>query len=302
MAITIAALLIGSPFICAVVVTHNRRELLRECLSALADQTRTPDRVLVVDNAGTDGSDAMVREEYPGVELLRLTTNEGGAGGFHEGLRAAHAGGADWAWLMDDDTVPTSTALAELLSAHDALEGFARPLLLASRVEWIDGRLHPMNEPSFKREPEPFVASCERGVIPLRMTTFVSLLVHRDAVERFGLPPKHFFIWSDDIEYTARIMREELTGFYVPASVVLHKTRTPHTAVTSTGSRFYFHVRNTLYMLRGRAWTPREKLSLLWALFFTTRGYLRHNEFATENVRVVLQGLRDGVRPLRGAP
>ena len=283
--------------ICAVVVTYNRRALLEQCLDALNSQERSPDRVLVVDNASTDGTADWVRAEHPDVDLLALATNQGGAGGFHEGMKEAHAGGAEWIWLMDDDTIPTPGALAALLAAPAELAGLARPLLLSSRAIWSDGRLHPMNEPSFKREGEHFIDACDRGLLPLRMATFVSLLVHRDAVTRFGLPLKHYFIWSDDIEYTARILRDDDVGFFVPESVVEHRTKTAHTAVTESGGRFYFHVRNSLYMLRGGAWNLREKLSLVWALVFTTQAYLRLNRFAREPVATVWRGLRDGVKP-----
>ena len=81
--------------ICAIVVTHNRKEMLRECLAALADQTRQVDRILVVDNASSDGTRAMVEHDYRHVDLLHLPANEGGAGGFHEGMRRARADGAD---------------------------------------------------------------------------------------------------------------------------------------------------------------------------------------------------------------
>jgi rhamnopyranosyl-N-acetylglucosaminyl-diphospho-decaprenol beta-1,3/1,4-galactofuranosyltransferase len=42
--------------VCAVIVTYNRKDLLRECLNAVLSQTRPPDHVLVVDNASTDGT------------------------------------------------------------------------------------------------------------------------------------------------------------------------------------------------------------------------------------------------------
>ena len=286
----------------AVVVTHNRKELLRQCLQALREQTRRPDRVLVVDNASTDGTRELVRLEFgDDVELLALPENAGGAGGFHAGLKTAHSGGAEWAWLMDDDTIPHPDALAALLEAPGRLDGMARPLLLSSRAVWIDGRQHPMNEQIFKRDPEHFIDSCERGLLPLRMATFVSLLVHRDAVDSFGLPLAHYFLWSDDIEYTARVLRHE-QGFLVPESVVEHRTKQAYTAVSDSGGRFYFHVRNNLYMMRSRAWTVREKLSLVWALGFTTQEYLRVNRFGRSSIATVLRGVRHGLSPVRARP
>jgi hypothetical protein len=80
----------------------------------------------------------------------------------------------------------------------------------------------------------------------------------------------------------------------------VHKTERPHTAVSATGDRFYFHVRNTLFMLRGTAWAPSEKPSLVFGLIVTVLDYLRFNRFAPFTLRIILRGLRDGLRP--GAP
>ncbi len=285
----------------AVVVTFNRRALLEKCLDALAAQTRALDRILVVDNASTDGTPEWVATERPDVDLLALEENAGGAGGFHAGLAAAHAGGAEWVWLLDDDTIARPDALAALLAVDEGHDGrgrgdLPRPLLLSSRAEWVDGRLHPMNFPAFKRDLAAVIDAAEHGVIPFRTATFVSLLVHRDAVDRFGLPCREYFIWSDDIEYTARVTRHA-PGYFVPDSVVVHETREAHTAITESGGRFYFHVRNSLWMLRSPAWNSAEKLSVLWGVSFTTWLYLRHQRMRRESVGVVLRGVRDGLRP-----
>src|SRR4029453_10705344 len=66
----------------AVSVAFNRGELLRGSLTAVFGQTRTPDRVVGVDNASTDGSAELVLQEFPEVELVRLGSNTGGSGGF----------------------------------------------------------------------------------------------------------------------------------------------------------------------------------------------------------------------------
>ena len=272
--------------ICAVVVTRDRLALLQQCIDALRAQSHRPDRVLVVDNASGDGTAAWLAEQGD-VEVLRLEQNAGGAGGFHAGLRRAHRDGAEWAWLMDDDTIPRPGALEALLRPDtDAI-------LRASVAVWKDGRLHPMNVPGLERERiDPLVDGAAERVLPLRTATFVSLLVHRTAVDRFGLPEARYFIWSDDIEYTARVTRGGGPAVLVPESVVEHRTAKPHTAVTSAGERFYFHARNTLYMVRGRSWSPLEKLSLLYLLVLTSVQYVRGGG----SPRVVLRGLRDGVR------
>lgn len=283
----------------AVLVTHNRRDLLREALKALSGQASPPAAVLVVDNASSDGTPEMVRGEFPDVELLELSENQGGAGGFHEGMKRAYAQGAEWLWLMDDDTIAGPTALSELLAAAARVpEG--PPLLLASKALWRDGRMHPMNAPVPDRaRVERLVRGAELGLMPLRSATFVSLLVHRRAIERYGLPLKHFFMWSDDIEYTGRILKEN-AGFLVPTSVVEHRTATAHTAVSAPPERFYYHVRNTVFMMRDPERSPRQKLILFWVLASSTAQYLAQPGARQERLWFIGRGLRDGLRSAGG--
>lgn len=281
--------------VCAVVVTYNRQEVLAESVSAVLGQSRPPDRVLVVDNASEDGTLEMLAERFPQVEVMPLARNEGGAGGFHEGMRRAHSAGYDHLWLMDDDTIPEQTALAALLDARERAEDGA---LFASKVIWIDGRIHPMNRPFLSwGATERMIEAAESGggLVPLRAATFVSLLVPRGTVDAYGLPERRYFIWSDDIAYTARVLRHS-PGFIATRSVAVHKTPNPHTAGTS-GERFYFHVRNSIYMFRGDAWSPRERVSLVVYYLGSILDFLRRERFRPRALGVVARGWRDAIRP-----
>jgi rhamnopyranosyl-N-acetylglucosaminyl-diphospho-decaprenol beta-1,3/1,4-galactofuranosyltransferase len=279
----------------AVVVTHNRRDLLRECLAAVLGQTRRPDHVLVVDNASDDGTASMLRDEFAGrIDVLVLAENAGSSGGFHAGFAEGVRRGFDWLWAMDDDTLPAPEALERLLAARERLAGLPEPVLLASKVVWTDRTVHPMNAPA----PDPsdidvFTTAVERGLMPIRSTTFPSLLVRRDAVERHGPPRSGFWIWADDIDFTGRILRDE-PGYFVPDSVAVHKTASAH-APWEGGRRFFYAVRNGLFILRGDTLTPKEKFG--WLLLV---GSQIQRFFATEGVKwwavkVVGRGLRDGV-------
>ena len=99
------------PRILAVVVTFNRRELLRRCVEALQAQTRPPDELLVINNGSTDGTEEMLREA--GVPCL-TQANVGSAGGWHAGINRALSEGFDAIWLMDDDGFPDPRALERL--------------------------------------------------------------------------------------------------------------------------------------------------------------------------------------------
>ena len=283
--------------VCAVIVTYNRRELLRESLGAVLAQDRPPEAVLVVDNASDDGTAEMLREEFPAVDVATLPRNAGGAGGFHEGIRIAHDRGHAHFWLMDDDTIPEREALAALLEAR--ADGAADAAFIASKVVWTDGRMHPMNRPFLSWKDTDLLidkVAGDAGLLPVRATTFVSLLLSREAVDRHGLPDARYFIWSDDIEYTARITGTD-HGFIATRSVTVHKTAEPHTALTSGGERYYFHVRNTIYMLGSGSWTRMEKVSMFRNYLKSLLAFLRRERFRPGAIAVVARGVRDGLRP-----
>jgi rhamnopyranosyl-N-acetylglucosaminyl-diphospho-decaprenol beta-1,3/1,4-galactofuranosyltransferase len=281
--------------VCAVVVTHDRVELLRECLAAVLGQSRPPDHVLVVDNASTDATPSLLDELGDRVEVLRLERNTGGAGGFNAGVRRGVERGSDWLWLMDDDTIPRPDALERLLLALGRLDGLPDPVMLASRVLWTDGRVHPMNPPwPSRRDLDLVGAAVERSLLPIRASTFPSLLVRSDVVERHGLPRSAFFIWADDLDFSMRVLRHE-PGYLVPDSVAVHKTATPHRPPQG-GDRFYFAVRNGVWMLRGDALAAREKVAWAYMVAEQTREFLAIERWRPAALRTVLRGLRDGVR------
>ncbi|MCX7697952.1 MAG: glycosyltransferase [Candidatus Goldbacteria bacterium] len=72
--------------IAVIVVTYNRKELLRRCINAILKQTYKVDKIIVIDNASTDGTEEMMTKTYyrnKKIDYVRLDKNIGGAGGFH---------------------------------------------------------------------------------------------------------------------------------------------------------------------------------------------------------------------------
>jgi GT2 family glycosyltransferase len=285
-----------SASVVAVVVAYNRRELLLECLAGLAAQSRSVDRIVVVDNASTDGTAEAVRAACPDADLVTLMRNTGGAGGFAVGIeRAVEGHAADLVWIMDDDTVPTATALEESLRAWEAHPELT---LVASRAIWIDGSEHPMNTPKRRigASREATRRARDFGAIPVRSASFVSMLLSASAVRQHGLPVADYFIWNDDFEYSTRLLRRG-EGWYVPASTVVHKTKSLGSSDADPGDRFYFEVRNKLWIFRFARGLTWWESPLYWAA--TARRWIRTWRNSTD--RAVLsdagsRGWREGWR------
>ena len=279
----------------AVVVTWNRRELLQESLAALRTQTHPPAAIVVVDNASTDGTDELLTREHADLELVHLTRNTGGAGGFAAGVERALTLDPDLVWLLDDDTVPTAAAAERLVAAwasYGAGRG-PRPAVLASRVVWTDGRDHPMNTPRRK----PGARAAERaaadavGCVPIRSASFVSIMCDVTTVRERGLPVADYFLWNDDFEYSTRLIRGGV-GLSVPDSVVVHKTKVFGSTDADPGERFFYEVRNKVWLFtRSQGLSPLEKTVYGGS---TVRRWLR--TFARSEDRGTLaRGLRRGL-------
>ena len=164
--------------ICAIVVTYNRKELLRECIEALL-ASREPSDILIVDNYSTDGTkevcDAFLSEVNNKTDILYYNTgaNLGGAGGFNLGLKKAYEIGYEFFWLMDDDTIVEENTLTELFLAQKNICGMGKTFgFLSSNAYWTDGSICKMNSYTISSDWDLFRHYTLEGVIKVDRATF----------------------------------------------------------------------------------------------------------------------------------
>lgn len=235
----------------AVVVTYNRKELLKECVNALLQQDYDNCDILVVDNASTDGTKEFIVDELQNnkVHYVNTGANLGGAGGFNYGMKKACELGCDFIWVMDDDCIVHKDSLTELINADKELKedyGF-----LSSKVLWKDNSICKMNIQ--KRKFSKWLKDFETNKQNIAMASFVSLFLKTTIVEEMGLPIKDFFIWTDDWEYTRRISRR-YNCYYISKSIVTHKSKQNEGASIATVDdrleRFNYLYRNDVVLYR----------------------------------------------------
>jgi len=239
--------------IIAVIVTYNRKELLKESIEALLNQNYKNCDVLIVDNASTDGTYEYINELLKDNRVIYLNTgaNLGGAGGFNYGIKEAYKRGCDYIWVMDDDCIVHKDTLEKFIEADKKLNGEYG--FLSSKVLWKDGELCKMNIQ--KRTFSKWLKNFDKPLTEIAMASFVSLFIKAEIVKEMGLPIKEFFIWTDDWEYTRRISRK-YKCYLVNDAVVTHKCATNVGADISTVegeriNRFKYLYRNDVVLYRG---------------------------------------------------
>lgn len=229
----------------AVVVTYNRQALLSECITALRNQTRKPDAILIVNNGSTDSTEQWLQQQSD-INFINQK-NVGSSGGFSTGINWAFKNGYSWIWCMDDDGYPKEDALENMLQADD---GNLR-LYNCAVVNKEDKKSFVWKTGEYKTLDE-----VKGNIIEGIGHPFNGTMLHRKIVERVGVPQPKFFLWGDETEYYYRIVKKNNipvctvanSVHYHPASAFSYKQDWDY----QTGWKMYFYVRNRLHIHKAK--------------------------------------------------
>lgn len=237
----------------AFIVAYNRKELLNEGIERLLAQTARADMdILIVDNSTTSETRKYISEHIENGDVIYIDTEQklSAAGGFQYGMRYAAENGYEFAWIMDDDCMPTENTLSEFLKWDQKLKGNYG--FLSSKAIWTDGSINRMAVQ--KRTIFKNIKDFTKNPIKTIFAGFISAFIPTKVIKDVGLPIKEFIIWSDDWEYTRRISRK-YPCYLITSSVVIHKSATNvggNIAIDSVDRlyRYYYLYRNDVYLYR----------------------------------------------------
>ena len=218
-----------------VIVNFNARDHLLECLQSLArNPPAMPHRIVVVDNASTDGSAAAVRDRWPSIHVVSLPSNVGFAAGNNAGI---HAAPADLMLLLNNDTIVPAGSLDALvgrLTAHpDAAAAGPRLVDADGRVEVSFGpMISPFGElrqrlmTRLHRLGAPGVAAwVERRTRREQFVDWVSgacLLVRRADGDAAGWLDERYFLYTEDVDFCAALRARGRRVLFAPAAEIVH--------------------------------------------------------------------------------
>lgn len=190
----------------AVITTFNRKEKLKTAIECLKNQIFKPKRIIVIDNASTDGTNKLMND-YTDDKMLvycKLPQNLGGAGGFYYGIKEAQKYAPDYIAISDDDAW-----------YHE--DYFYNIKINSDKREDIKAFIGVAEDPMSKKKVQ------QGGVITNKVTldeisevgsdnlcnsiTFCGFVFKSELIKKVGLPRKDFFIWLDDREYGLRISK-----------------------------------------------------------------------------------------------
>lgn len=282
--------------IIVIIVTFNRRELLLKVLKAVANQTITPFKVLVVDNNSNDGTELAVKELKENfIEYYNTGDNLGGAGGFEYGFKKASNYEYDYLWLMDDDFLPSHNCLEELIAAPG--KGIAQPVRynLDGSCAELSPVIYDLNSPFLLNPKKVSVMNQysklkEEKYLDIAGVPFEGPLISREVVAKIGNPNPKFFIFYDDLDYSIRTRNAgfSITCVYNARATRLLKNNQKNDLRSWKG---YFMLRNLFYIHKfyGGNFLVRNKPALLCVAY----SLLMIVKMDFKRVKVIINAYRD---------
>jgi GT2 family glycosyltransferase len=240
-----------APSVYFVVLNWNQPEMTSDCLRSLAQQDYPSFHVVVVDNGSTDGSVKLLRERFPWTTLLEIPDNVGYSPGNNVGIEYAMGQGADYVFLLNNDTEVDPQMLGQLveIAESDPEIGLVGPTMYyadppdvvwgaENRIDWRCGR---MTRVGMGRHLE------ELGYRQPVLVDYVdtcSVLVKHAVLDEIGAMDGRYFINFDDLDLNVRARKAGFEIFYVPRAHMWHKVSA--TMGVASPATTYYMTRNAL--------------------------------------------------------
>lgn len=280
---------VAEPLVSVVVVSHNVKDLLLDCLTALHQGTDVPIEVIVVDNNSKDGSAAAVEEGFPAVRLHRMRKDSGFGRAHNAGLELSSG---RFVLLLSPEVMlkpgcigelsdfllvrPDVGAVSPRLTSPDgrlvegARRAFPTPGLALYRLVGLS-RLFPHTR-RFGRHNFGYLPADRPHEIDAG--TSACLMIRRAAFAKVGQFDTDYFMYGEDLDFCYRLKQGGWKVFYVPAAEAERHSGVP-TPEESRRHRYEMH--SSMWTFHHKHYAdelPAFGNGLVWASIWTRWAFL----------------------------
>jgi|TARA_Y100000294_G_C8570257_1_gene342442 hypothetical protein len=217
-----------SSLVYIIVLNWNGKKLLDDCLNSLMKLEYNNYKVLMVDNASTDGSVDYVKTKFSDVETISLDKNYGFAGGNNKGFEYASKNNAEYIIFLNNDTIVDSNFIDPLLIPFGNAEvGQTVPKIFYAnhqdKIWYAGGKInfwtgHIYHEGIRDSDSEKYREVKETDYATgccfcMRTADFASLLGFDESFSMYG----------EDADLSLRLRKNKMTVYFVPDSIIYHK-------------------------------------------------------------------------------
>ncbi|NGX51664.1 MAG: N-acetylglucosaminyl-diphospho-decaprenol L-rhamnosyltransferase [Chlamydiae bacterium] len=247
--------------ICVIILNWNGKSDTLDCLASLR-KVEEEHQTVVVDNGSDDDSVSSIRKIYPEITLLETGENLGFAEGNNVGIRYALERGAEYLFILNNDTVVDPNILTAFLENPDApIQGSKAHLMSApSLLDHLGGNWN-LRTGEFDLVGAREKAEGWTEPLTLDYVCGVALFVKAEVFKKIGLFEENFFLFWEESDWCLRAKKAGYPATFCPNAKLLHKV-----SASFVGGKPH----STYFWWRGRLlWIERNCSSKeRWSLTF----------------------------------
>lgn len=258
-----------------IIVNWNLKEDLLTCISSIIETGFPPDQIIIVDNASSDGSIEAVKNKYEQrINLIQNDTNLGFSIGNNIGIERALQKGAQWCFLLNNDTVVSPLLFDEFSNVitnnpeysifSPIILNYFRPnMIWNSGNHLIPGTLITYSLIKGKIDKKDFPP-----LIPVDFITGCGMLIKAEVIENIGLFNPDLFMYGEDIEFCWRARQAGYKIACATKAKIWHK-------ISASGKRNhyksrYLRVRNQIFFYKKFSNIFQKPIMLIFSLLRVT--------------------------------
>ena len=269
-----------------IVVAYNHKRFLKDCLASLERAAGHVARLILIDNASTDGSAAFIREELMSegcnatkggmaARYIESPTNLGFSGANNKGFEIALLDGDEFVYLLNPDTEAQPGFLEEAMKVmrSDPKIGIVQSLLLLSpetdKVNSWGNEIHFLGFGYAGGESVPVSQARKEGKLEVRDIAYASgagMLVRTSLIREIGGLDEDLFAYHEDLEFSWRARLAGRRVLLAPASIVHHKYE------FSRSIKKYFWMERNRFLVMKKLYKPATVWLIMPALLVMEAG------------------------------
>ena len=242
----------NQPLISIIILNYNQLKVTCEFIDSTRKLAYKNFEIILVDNASRENPTAYIQQHYPEVKLIVNDTNLGFTGGNNVGIRAAKG---DYYFVVNNDTEVTENLLENMLEPFQKdpsigvvspkIRYFSSPSIIQyagfTEINPFTGRNKPIGGKEEDRGQHDVAGytSYAHGA---------AMLVKKEVVEKVGVLPDIFFIYYEELDWSAHIRRAGYKIYYQPKALIYHKESI--TMGKESPMKAYYHNRNRILFMR----------------------------------------------------
>ncbi|MBW6474944.1 MAG: glycosyltransferase family 2 protein [Anaerolineaceae bacterium] len=240
------------PKVYIVILNWNNLNDTLMCLDSIK-KLKYPDfDIIVIDNGSKEDPEIILRKKLSSLTYYRNNSNLGYTGGNNQGMKIALSKGADYIWLLNNDTTVVPDALMNMIDVAESSQqiGIVSSKVVqtrdSSKIEYLGTYINTDGciKRNFAKTEELIETEINE---PKRICLWgTSILIKRNLIENIGFLDDRFFAYYEDMDYSLRAIKSGFVNKVAIGAVIYHQPKSKLTG--GIPDYYYFYMTRNEYL------------------------------------------------------